>query len=133
MDFAIDKSLSRLLNGGLVDQSRDAADPILHILCDNVLCSDISYTFEAVSGLQAELDKMCEDFLSERHDCRVDFAIDESLPRLLNDGLVEQSGDAADPRLHAAPLEVAHERLVKKWQTCATALFFLRLLLDTFI
>jgi hypothetical protein len=68
-------------------------------------------------NVQIELDKMCEDFLSERYDLKVDFAIDESLPRLLSDGLIERSGDSSDPRLHAAPLEVAHERLIKKWQS----------------
>lgn len=61
---------------------------------------------------------MCESFLSERYDMKVDFAIEESLPKLLADGLIEGSGDDADPRLHAVPLEVAHERLTRKWHQC---------------
>lgn len=48
---------------------------------------------------------------------KIDFAIEDSLPRLLRDGLVEPGADATDPRIKAVPLEVAHERLLAKWKT----------------
>lgn len=55
---------------------------------------------------------------------RIDFAIEDSLPRLLRDGLVEPGADASDPRIKAVPMEVAHERLLAKWKTCVLALQF---------
>lgn len=77
---------------------------------------------DARARVQEELDEMCESFLSERYDMKVDFAIEESLPKLMADGLIEGSGDPSDPRLHAVPLDVAQERLMRKWQRCAPPL-----------
>jgi hypothetical protein len=65
------------------------------------------------------LDEICESYLEEKYDVKIDFAIEESLPRLLRDGLVERSDDPADPRLHAVDINTAHERLLKLWQTYA--------------
>lgn len=69
--------------------------------------------------MQDELDELCEEYLEDRFDVKIDFAIEDSLPRLLRDGLVEPGADAEDPRIKAVPLEVAHERLLAKWKTCA--------------
>lgn len=55
--------------------------------------------------------------MEDRFDVKIDFAIEDSLPRLLRDGLVEPGADADDPRIKAVPLEVAHERLLAKWKT----------------
>ena len=68
--------------------------------------------------VQDELDEICEEYLEDRFDVKIDFAIEDSLPRLLRDGLVEPGADADDPRIKAVSLEVAHERLLAKWKTC---------------
>lgn len=70
--------------------------------------------------MQDELDELCEDYLYERFEVKVDFAIEESLPRLLQDGLIQHAAGKDDPRLVAVPLEVAHDRLIQKWQTCGS-------------
>jgi hypothetical protein len=64
-------------------------------------------------------DEWCCVVQADRFDVKIDFAIEDSLPRLLRDGLVEPGADASDPRIKAVPLDVAHERLVEKWKTCA--------------
>lgn len=67
---------------------------------------------------QDELDELCEAFLDEKFDVRIDFAIEESMPRLRMYGLVDPMPDADDPRVKAPDLEVAHARLIKRWQRC---------------
>lgn len=68
--------------------------------------------------MQEELDELCEAFLDEKFDVRIDFAIEESMPRLRMYGLVDAMPDADDPRVKAPDLEVVHGRLIKRWQRC---------------
>jgi hypothetical protein len=70
--------------------------------------------------MQEELDEICEAYLEDRFDVKIDFAIEDSLPRLLRDGLVEPAAEASDPRLRAVPMEVAYERLLEKWKRRAS-------------
>ena len=60
-----------------------------------------------------ELDTMCEDFLEDKFDVKIDFAMDDSLPRLLQTGLVRKS--ALDGSFKAAPLQEANDLLMLKW------------------
>jgi hypothetical protein len=38
---------------------------------------------------QEALDELCEDFLEEHFDLRIDFAVEDALPRLIKWGLVK--------------------------------------------
>jgi len=66
---------------------------------------------EALSG--DELDGLCEDFLEDRFALKIDFAMEDSLPRLLATGLVTQRPE--DGAFRAAPLESAYSLLLGKW------------------
>lgn len=69
--------------------------------------------------MQDELDELCESYLYDRFEVKVDFAIEESLPHLLADGLIEHAAGPEDPRLIAVDLQTANTLLKQKWQTCA--------------
>eukprot|EP00892_Ulva_mutabilis_P010153 jgi/Ulvmu1/750/UM010_0124.1 len=73
----------------------------------------IKYKYPCTEG---ELDEVCEAFLEDKFDVRIDFAIEESMPRLRQYGLVDSMPDPDDPRFKAPDLETAHARLIKRWQ-----------------
>ena len=59
----------------------------------------------------------------DRFELKIDFAIEDSLPRLMADGLITHAASDDDPRLSAVRLASANERLKAKWDTCAALPF----------
>ena len=55
---------------------------------------------------QADLDGACERHLRERFGERRDFAIENSLPTLLQDGLIGRDAQARPPHLQPMPLSI---------------------------
>ena len=74
---------------------------------------------DSARRVQGELDEVCEAFLEDKFDVRIDFAIEESMPRLRMYGLVDSMPDPDDPRFKAPDLETAHQRLIQRWQRSA--------------
>ncbi|GBG00002.1 hypothetical protein Rsub_12729 [Raphidocelis subcapitata] len=65
------------------------------------------------------LDEACEEFLEDAFDCRIDFQVDDALPRLTQWGLVNTDGM---DMLTAAPLSEAIETLAAAWALAYKAL-----------
>lgn len=87
--------------------------------CGCAWCACVALQPHSCLWLQGELDELCESFLDDKFDVRIDFAIEESLPRLRQYGLVDAQPDPDDPRVKAPELATAHGRLLQRWQRCA--------------
>lgn len=64
---------------------------------------------------KAELDSAIERYLERTFGESVDFALENSLPFLVKDGLVRVSSDADSAKLVAAPMPEALKALAAKW------------------
>lgn len=115
-------NLMKAMSLKVYDISLDAQEGVLYSILDEMSDQYIKEMLLAYFLLwkhgqpvsQAELDDMCESYLEDKFDVKIDFAIEESLPRLLRDGLVMRDPDDPD-RLVAAPLEKANLALQRKW------------------
>ena len=73
----------------------------------------LGYHFLHTEGpmTKQQLDRRCEEFLCEQFDSQVDFEIEDSLHKLVTEGLVQRDGDS----YLARPINEALETLDRKW------------------
>ena len=105
---------------GELDEICKGVVPAVQMHCDWIcIATSLANGISGNLAVQDELDELCESWLADRFDVKLDFAIEESLPRLLRDGLIVHAVDESDPRLAAVDLDTAHAALLHKWETCA--------------
>ncbi|KAJ9526551.1 hypothetical protein QJQ45_017685 [Haematococcus lacustris] len=69
---------------------------------------------------QEELDQLCEAFLEEHFGLRIDFAVEDALPKLVKWGLVKENPKTAS--FSAVPIEDAQRALAAEWAHAYAAL-----------
>ncbi|KAK9905089.1 hypothetical protein WJX75_009516 [Coccomyxa subellipsoidea] len=107
----------------LYEQTMDTQEGVVYLLLEEMAQQRIkeyllAYALLLIKGRamsQRELDEECEAHLQQRYGESLDFAIENSLPFLLRDGLISRGPQGG---LEAAPLDVACSRLGKKWDKC---------------
>lgn len=116
----------------LYDKTDDAQEGVLSMLLEDMAEQQlkeavIAYIILFMAGDEGgasmqELDKRCEDFLEEHFGLKLDFAVEDTLPRLLEWKLVTKSEMNNQVVYNAAPVETAHRVLVQRWSTAYEAL-----------
>ncbi|KAK9809543.1 hypothetical protein WJX73_000179 [Symbiochloris irregularis] len=104
----------------LYEQSMDAQEGVIYFLLDQMADQHVKEAavayfvllFSGKSMTHRELDDECEAYLMNSFNERVDFAIERSLPELLEDGLVTEDDKGV---LTATPLHKSRELLKEKW------------------
>ncbi|GFH31523.1 uncharacterized protein HaLaN_30584 [Haematococcus lacustris] len=83
----------------------------------------LAYTLLLMHGeevSQEELDQLCEAFLEEHFGLRIDFAVEDALPKLVKWGLVKENPKTAS--FSAVPIEDAQRALAAEWAHAYAAL-----------
>jgi Protein of unknown function (DUF3754) len=109
----------QMLTQNLYFKNLDNNAGVFHRLVDEAEeeeCKEaiLAYYFLLVQGrplTHAELDGAVEQWLRERHDCTIDFEVDDALDKLKRLDLVVESG----AQLSAVPLPEALARLDRRW------------------
>ncbi|CAL8464423.1 g3958 [Coccomyxa elongata] len=104
----------------LYEQTMDTQEGVVYLLLEEMAQQRIkeyllAYALLLLKGralTQQELDEECEAHLQQRYGESLDFAIENSLPFLLRDGLITRNAQGG---LEAAALNVACTRLGQKW------------------
>jgi hypothetical protein len=94
-------------------------------LKEAVLCYSILYLIGDLEGgaTEEELDVKCEDWLEENFGIKLDFAVEDALPRLLEWGLVTSSQDKSRGLIYnSIPFKEARQKLIRKWSEAYQAL-----------
>lgn len=122
------------MTGILYEKTCDSQEGVVSMLMEGmaeqqlkeaVLCYSILYLMGDLDGgaTEEELDVKCEDFLEENFGLKIDFAVEDALPRLLGWGLVTSSVDKARGLIYnSISFKDAREKLVTKWSEAYQAL-----------
>lgn len=105
----------------LYNQTMDAQDGVIYFLLDQMADQHVkeqllAYFILLLNGepiTQSQLDRTCEDYLKTNFKEAVDFALENSLPLLLEDGLISKD---AQGRLKPVPIEEGRKILSRKGQ-----------------
>lgn len=109
------------------EKSRDAQEGVLSMLLEDMAEEQLKEAILAYSLamllnkplLEEELDEACEDFLEEHFGQKMDFAVEDTLPRLLHLGLIQPFVDryGNTDKFVALNLEDARTALQTRWKT----------------
>ena len=122
------------MTGILYEKTCDSQEGVVSMLMEGmadqqlkeaVLCYSILYLMGDLEGgaTEEELDVKCEDFLEENFGLKIDFAVEDALPRLLDWGLVVAKPDRSRGTIYnSVPFKEAREKLVAKWSDAYHAL-----------
>uniref|UniRef100_A0A7S0RVW3 Uncharacterized protein n=1 Tax=Chlamydomonas leiostraca TaxID=1034604 RepID=A0A7S0RVW3_9CHLO len=113
----------------LYDKTNDAQEGVVSMLLEDMAEQQLKEAVLAYTLLymniedelsRDKLDELCEDFLEQHFALKVDFAVEDALPRLVEWGLVKENPKTG--RFQAVNVEAAHKQLVKRWVVAYEAL-----------
>jgi hypothetical protein len=109
----------------LYDKTMDAQEGVVHATLDDmaqqhvkqVLLAYVLLLLQGDAMSRAELDQRCEVWLENTFGLKLDFAIEDSLPVLMEDGLIQDASGSGQGLLQAVSLDEAVTILKRKWET----------------
>lgn len=120
------------MNNLQYDKTDDAQEGVVSMLLEDMAEQQLKETVIAYillhlggedGGLKLdELDRRCEDWLEEHFSLKVDFAVEDALPRLLEWRLLTQQRRNGEVIYNAVPVSQAHDVLVQRWSRAFEAL-----------
>mmetsp|Transcript_25578 Transcript_25578/g.55720 ORF Transcript_25578/g.55720 Transcript_25578/m.55720 type:complete len:707 (+) Transcript_25578:147-2267(+) len=113
------------MNNILYDKTSDSQEGVVSMMLEDMAEQQLKEAVIAYSLLymnrddmftQEQLDEACEDFLEVNFALKLDFAIEDTLPRLVQWGVVlENKSHVFGTRYQAVSVETAHTKLTQAW------------------